>query len=446
MWYKDIDKRGRVLYIAYAAFEYFVAILSSGAYIAKVTSTLGISDSLTGIITSFVSLGFSFQIFAIFLTRKKRVKPFVFTFGMINQACFGLIYLVPFFNIPGTAKTVIFMAAMLIANALLNVGRAPNTKWFYSYVDDKHRGVFTATNEMVSVLGGMTFSFVIGVVIDYFEAQGNLEGSFLFCGIGIFGLTLLQALCFFFSKEKPYPEVKDENLGQVMLSLVKNKQYVKVVILQVLWYATVYSTTPFFGTYLINELGFSMTLVSVVSIVSAISRSAFSRPMGRYGDKHSFMKLMNLCLCIFLVSFALKIFTVPGNGKVMVMLYTIAYAIGSAGINSTKINLVFECVEKEHVMPALAVENGFAGAAGFLTTLAVSPLVSYIQNSGNRFLGMNVYAQQVVSVIGFLLVCVTLAYANFGLHKGDKNGKNGDSDEPKTVDAAESSEPALAEE
>ena len=423
MWYKDIDKRGRVLYIAYAAMEYFVALMSSGAYIAMVTETLGISDSLTGIITSFVSLGCTFQIFAIFLTRKKRVKPFVTTFGIINQACFGLVYIVPFFNIPGTAKTVVYMAAILIANALLNVGRAPNTKWFYSYVDDKHRGIFTATNEMISLLGGMTFSFIIGMVIDKFEAEGNIEGAFLFCGIGIFGLTVLQALCYIFAKEKSYGEVHDESVGQIMRALVKNKRFVKVVVLQVLWAITVYSTTPFFGTYMRKELGFSMTFISIISIVSALSRSVCSRPMGRYGDKNSFMKMMNLCLCFFLVAYAIKMFTVPENGHVMVILYTIVYAIGSASINSTKINLVYECVESEHVMPAIAVENALAGIVGFFTTLAISPLVSYIQNNGNRFLGMNVYAQQVVSAIGFVLVGITLIYANFGIHKGGKNDK-----------------------
>ncbi len=427
-WFKDIDSRGRVLYVAYAALEYFVALMSGGAYIAMVTETLGISDSLTGIITSFVSLGCSFQVFAIFLTRKKRVKPFVATFGIINQACFGLVYLVPFFNIPGTAKTVIYMAAILIANALLNVGRAPNTKWFYSYVDDHHRGVFTATNEMVSLLGGTAFSFIIGLVIDKFEAAGNVEGAFLFCGIGIFGLTVLQALCYIFAKEKSYEDAPEESVGQIMKTLVRNKRFVKVVILQVLWAVTVYSTTPFYGTYMRKELGFTMTFISIVSIVGAVTRSIFSRPMGRYGDKNSFMKMMNLCLCIFLAAYAVKVFAVPSNGHVTVILYTIIYAIGSAGINSTKINLVYECVEPEHVMPALGIENAFAGIAGFLTTLAISPLVTYIQNNGNRFLGLNVYAQQVVSFVGFILVGVTLLYANFGLHKGGKNDKNDDGD------------------
>ena len=64
---KDEYKLTRFLYILEAAFEYFIAILVGGAYLATVTSALGVSDSLTGILTAFVSLGQGFQMIAIFL-------------------------------------------------------------------------------------------------------------------------------------------------------------------------------------------------------------------------------------------------------------------------------------------------------------------------------------------------------------------------------------------
>ena len=49
-------------YILDAAFEYFQAILLAGTYLAKLTSSLGISDSLTGILSSLIALGGTFRI------------------------------------------------------------------------------------------------------------------------------------------------------------------------------------------------------------------------------------------------------------------------------------------------------------------------------------------------------------------------------------------------
>ena len=42
-------------------------------------------------------------------------------------------------------------------------------------VDDDKRGRFTALKEIVSLLGGMVFSFVVGMVMDACDANGNLQ-------------------------------------------------------------------------------------------------------------------------------------------------------------------------------------------------------------------------------------------------------------------------------
>ena len=73
----DIYGKSRIFYIIEAAVEYFLATFVGGAYLAKMTSAIDMSDSLTGIITAFVSLGSGFQIFALLLAGKKPIKPFI---------------------------------------------------------------------------------------------------------------------------------------------------------------------------------------------------------------------------------------------------------------------------------------------------------------------------------------------------------------------------------
>lgn len=61
---------------------------------------------------------------------------------------------------------------------------------------------------------------------------------------------------------------------------------------------------------------------------------------------------------------------------------------------------------------ALSVRNTIYGLTGFLTVTAVSPLLSYIQSSGNRFCGIPVYAQQVLSVIACFVTVLTAFYVH----------------------------------
>ena len=104
---KDCYSKSRILYVIEAAIEYFISILITGAYLAKITSSLGMSDSLTGILTSFVSLGCGFQILAIFLVNKRPVKRWVTILHILNQLFFSLIYLCQYIFLHNTCSDIL---------------------------------------------------------------------------------------------------------------------------------------------------------------------------------------------------------------------------------------------------------------------------------------------------------------------------------------------------
>lgn len=414
---KDPYRFSRLMYILEAAFEYFISLLMIGAYIAKVSSAIGLSDSTTGILTSFVSLGLGFQCVAIFLANKTPVKRWVSLLHIINQLCFALVYFVPFVQIPKQAKIVMFIVFLLMGHILNNIVNSPKTKWFMDLVDDQKRGSFTATKEIVSLLGAMVFTFATGSVIDYFEAKGDVYASFLFCGIGIFVLTLLHTATLLLSKEKEVPKAEKKSFKSALRELFQNKKLMRAILIIVLWNVAQYITVPFLGTYQIKELGFSMVFISLLSVMYSISRSLISKPIGRYGDKTSFLKMLGVCFAFMVAAFGLNIFTTPENGKLLFTLHYLLFALGSAGITSGEINLIYECVDHEHRMGALALKGTLSGLAGFATTLLISPLVDRIQANGNKFLGLDLYAQQVLSAMTCLILVGLLIYIHFLTHK-----------------------------
>lgn len=416
---QDSYKTSRFFYVLEATFEYFISILVAGAYLAKVTSSIGMTDSLTGILTSFVSLGCGFQIIAIFLANKKPVKHWVTVLHTLNQLFFALCYLVPFVKISQEQKTVVFILFLLLGHIVNNVVNSPKINWFMSLVDNQKRGRFTAKKEIVSLIGGMLFSFIIGTVMDGYEAQGDYQSAFIFCGIGIFVLTVLHSMTLILSKEKPAVLTKNESTKNLFKKLISDKNLLKVIMISVLWNIAHYATTPFYGTYQIKELGFTMTFVSFLSILYAICRSTFSIPLGKFADKFTFKKMLNLCFIIEFVAFSINIFTVPENGHVFYTVYYVLYAVGMAGINSGAINLIYDYVNPENRTGALALQNTLAGFCGFLTTLIVSALVSSIQTT-NTIFGISAYAQQVVSIIGAIVVLVTILYLNTAVGNAKK--------------------------
>ena len=94
------------MYIFEAALEYFISIAVGTVYLARITTYIGMSDSLTGILSSFVSLGCGFQLVAIFVSKKKPVKTWVTTFHIVSQSMFAALYIVPVLKLSIKAKTV----------------------------------------------------------------------------------------------------------------------------------------------------------------------------------------------------------------------------------------------------------------------------------------------------------------------------------------------------
>ena len=406
---KDPYKSSRVLYIIEAALEYFVSIGVSSYYLALIASKIGIPDNITGILTSFVSLGCGFQILALFLAHKRSVKRWVTVFHVISQLLFSFMYFVPLLPIPKGGQMAILIGALLLAQILHNAINSPKINWFMSLVDEHKRGRFTANKEIVSLLGGMVFSFTLGQVMDGFSESGKINTGFVVCGVLLLFLTALHTLTLVLSKEKPKEESRRFSFGEVF-SLFKNKTILKVIGVFVLWNIANYISMSYMGTYQNNELGFDAVFASIITIVGSSVRALVSRPIGRFADKFSFCKMLYICFGMEALAFLTAAFITPANGKVMYIVFYVLYCIGCAGINSAVINLIYDYVGTYERIGALALVNTASGFAGFLSTLAVSPLVEYIQGNNNKIFGVSMYAQQLLPLFSLVVVGVILLY------------------------------------
>lgn len=411
---KDIYKTSRICYVIEETSHYLITILITGAYLAKLTLSLGFSDGLTALIGSFVNLGCVFQLLAIAVFKRGSVKRKVTIICTINELLFALLYLTPFLKVGSGTRTAIFIMFLLGGYFLFNIVSSPRTSWFMALIPDKSRGRFTAYKEAVSLVCGIVFRFSMGLLIDHFDETGNTTASFITCGLVIFTLAIVRTLSLVFSKEKESVEQKTTppSFFKNTKNLLCDKNILSIVVLGILWAMCNAFSTPFFGTYQIKELGFSMTYVAVLSTVSAITRILASMFLGRYADKNSFAKMLKICFIFVGISFISITFTIPANGCVMFLIYEMFMAAAMGGINSAQINLVFDLVSPEKRMNALSIKYAFSGLFGFGATLIATPLLTFLQKANISLFGVHIYAQQVLAFISFLLTLVLIMYVS----------------------------------
>ncbi len=408
---KDEYKFSRLMYIIEAALEYFISIAVGTVYLARITTYIGMSDALTGILSSFVSLGCGFQLIAIFLVNKRPVKRWVTAGHIVSQILFGLLYFIPLMGLSAMWRTVLFVGILLVAQIVHNMINSPKINWFMSLVDDKKRGRFTANKEIISLLGGAAFSYGLGFVMDYFEEQGDMRTAFIVLGIGLLVLMALHTCTLVFSKEK-HEGIKPVKVKDNLKNLMKNKTLFKLILVSVLWNIASYSTMSFTGTYQAKELAFTASFSSIIIIVGSLIRAAVSRPFGHYADKTSFRRMLSICFIIEAVAFAINIFVAPSNGHWLFFIFYVLYCIGMAGINSSVINFIFDYVEVDQRTSALALQQTCAGFSGFLITLILSPFVALIQANDPVL-----YAQQIMSIISCVVALLLVLYVNTVIRK-----------------------------
>ena len=412
-----IYRKSRVLYIISAALEYFISILTGTAYLAKIAGSIGISDGTIGVLSSFTALGCAFQIVSLTIRTDKPVKPRVLTINLINQLCFTLLYVTPVLNLPKNIKTGLFTALLLIGNILLNIPFSLKATWSKSLVDEKKRGIFAASCEITSLVSGMIFTMLAGRLIDTFEEMGNQIGAFTVCSVVLLILTVSHALCILFIREDKLLSSHNEPLGVRLKSAMTDRSTLLLLPLFVLWNAAQYLTIPFFGTYQINDLGFTMTAISLISAGYAIIRGLASAPLGMLGDKRSFISSMSVSLA----AMALGLLINSIGGKTCHIIFYALYGVALAGMNSGIMNIIFDYVPREKRNGAVSILYTIGGLIGFCSTLIAKPLVDYVQSSGNSFLFIeHIYAQQILSVIGAALTLATLIYLNTVVKKMNK--------------------------
>lgn len=383
------------MYIVEATAEYLVSLVVSGAFLATLTKHLGISDGITGILSSVIALGCLFQLISLFF-RPRRKKPFVIALSVVNQLLFLSLYLIPLLKVGARIKTALFVVIILLAYLIYNIAHPKKIAWLMSLVDDNHRGSFTADKEMTSLLVGMVFSFSMGALSDKFVENGQYTLAFLSFAAVMLALSVCHTVSMVIANENDVTD-KKKNIISALKSVLSDKKMRSVMLTFVLFQMATHVASPFYGTYLIGELGFSLKTVTAMSVLGSVARIFVSRFWGKFADKHSFAKMFGRASIVLALAFLMMVFTTPKNALVLLILYYVLHGIASGGTNSGLINLVFDYAPTELRADSLAICQAIAGAMGFLSTIAVSPLVSIIQKSNSP-----VYAQQILSVVAVL--------------------------------------------
>lgn len=412
-------KRSRLVYIAESTFEYFITIFVADAYLAKLLTNIGISDSVIGIISSLISVAFIFQLLSIFIVSKfKNTKKSVVFFRLISNVLFLGLYFIPFMPFSVRFKTVLVFVCILFAYISNYLITSVLYKWANSYVDPYKRARFSAVREMISLFSGIIFTLIVGFTIDKYEAVGNIKGGFIFISAVILILSISDIISLLLIKNEPIKTEEEKHLPikEIYKNTLGNRNFLNVILVAALFKMATSMTVGFLGTFKTKDLLLSVGSVQVINMIANLGRMAISIPFGRYSDKHSFASGIKLAYIMAAGAFAVNIFT-NNNTWWLIIIFTLLYNMSYAGFNQNMFNITYSYVKVDYYVYATAIQNCIGGIAGFFAAILGGKILGFIQESGNMFLGIPMYGQQFLSLISVLILIVDILFIHFVVEK-----------------------------
>lgn len=418
--------RTRRAYIVEALLEYMIALLVADAFLAAILKQIGVSDAVTGVVSSFLSFACVAQLFSSSIVKPGQpVRKIILILNLVNQLMFAFLYMTPFLPIPQSVKVGMFVVLILGANLLLNATLPSKYQWLNSFVHPGERGRFTARKEIVSLIGGMLFTLAMGCLVDHFKAIGREQTGFILCGVTLFVVAIAHLVSLLLCSDATLDPsaAQKTSLTATFRLIAKNGTVRRLLIIDILWKIAFYISTPYYGTYLIGELGFSLSFVSVLHIAYSLMRAVFSPWFGRIGDRRGWAHLLTLGLIIVAAGYFVNAFTTPARRYLYLAYYTL-YAISMAGINTSLYNMNYDYLDETVFSDALGARNAISGVIGFLASLLGSTIVGAIQSAGNQLWGIPVYAQQVNSLLAFAVILALLLYMRIVIRRMPRRTQN----------------------
>lgn len=409
-------KRSRKAYMFQSTFEYFISILVADVYLATLLSYMGISDALIGIISSLISFAFLFQLLALILVKKiTNTKKTVIIFSSLAQLLFLSIYLLPFTTFSKELKSILVIVFILTAHASNRMVSGLLFKWANSFVVPEKRASYSAKKEVISLVTGIVFTYAVGQTMDYYMELNDITGGFLFIAITMLILNVCNFISLMMINKESvamFRESKkksDTRFRAVFNNVMRNKNFVSVIIMTALWYTGRYMTIGFLGSFKTKDLLIGVGLAQIMNIIGNIMRAVLSKPFGQLSDRRGYAVGMKCGLLLELLSYVVIIFTTQRTWWLM-FLYALFHSIGMAGTNQNSFNITYSYVDSRYLVQAMAIKNSIGGLCGFIATLFAGWILEFIQKSGNQMFGIPMYGQQLLACISVIIMAFVILY------------------------------------
>ena len=270
-------------------FGTFWGTIAGGSALTGLAGALGANDFVFGVLVAIPLFGTLLQIpAALLVSRTKKRKIYMMTFGVVSRALWLLVGLVPFLipNQPDWLRiwTLIFLIGISsFSGSFINIVFTP---WMADLVPIGILGRWLSLRDKLLNILSVAFGLLVARLLDVLPGYTGYAVVFVMCGV--FGI--LDMVCFLGVKEVPMHTESNVKIRAVFQGMFRDKPFFRILLFWTFWSFTANVAGPYFIRYALGPLELSfleVTLSSQVTgaVFAVLTLSQWGRLIDQYGSK-----------------------------------------------------------------------------------------------------------------------------------------------------------------
>lgn len=265
---KTLHGQGRARILSSTALDNVVASLTTGVFYTSFLLYYGMDKSRIGFLTFIPYITCLLNVFSpSILERFKRRKAILITAKLLQ--CFinyiG-IALLPTLIHDQNARLTGLAILIILSTAISQLFASGWNAWNANYLEDRVRdNYFFITNCVLNMIAHPT-ALIISFIADKYADTPNEIMLLTAIRYIAFGLMIVDAIIWIFQKEFPYEKSVDKvKFSAVFTMPLKNKKFMMVMILLILYNFAASLPNATINAYLLEDVGISYTLIASIN-------------------------------------------------------------------------------------------------------------------------------------------------------------------------------------
>ena len=269
-----------------AAFSGGTSALTGGVILTAFAIHLGASNVMVGILASAPFLTQLLQLPAILVVEKLRTRKRIAVLTSIaGRLMLAIMAATAFFA--GPTALLIFLAAVIILCGLSAIGGCAWNAWVRDLAPDTRLGQISARRTALTTAIGLVLGLSAALILER-TAEGSTARATAFaamfaagCIAGLISAAIVAAI-----PEPPMPAASGQlSLVALVRAPLADRNFRRLLRFMASWQFAVNLATPFFTVFIVRQLGFDISFVMVLSVISQVANLAAVRTWGLLADR-----------------------------------------------------------------------------------------------------------------------------------------------------------------